>query len=74
MARKPRRPLRLKRRRPKQQKLLPPKLGVLSMVLDAASEGRTDREVSLLPIAISYEQIAEEKAYARELAGSSKQA
>ncbi len=55
-------------------KLLRPRLGVLSMVIEAAAEGRTDREVSLLPIAISYEQIAEEGAYARELAGDQKRA
>ncbi|RME23827.1 MAG: hypothetical protein D6798_12695 [Deltaproteobacteria bacterium] len=55
-------------------KLLRPRLGVLSMVIEAAAEGRSDREVSLLPIAISYEQIAEEGAYARELAGNRKRA
>lgn len=54
-------------------KLLPARLGVLSMVIDAAAQGRSDRQVSLLPIAISYEQIAEEGAYARELAGGKKQ-
>lgn len=53
-------------------KLLPAKLGVLSMVFDAAAEVRADRVVTLLPIAISYEQIAEEGAYARELAGGGK--
>ncbi|MCK6503705.1 1-acyl-sn-glycerol-3-phosphate acyltransferase [Myxococcota bacterium] len=55
-------------------KLLPPKLGVLSMVMDAAAEARADRRVTLLPVAISYEQIAEEGAYARELDGGRKQA
>ncbi|NOY25791.1 MAG: hypothetical protein GXP62_07940 [Oligoflexia bacterium] len=53
-------------------KLLPARLGVLSMVLDAAAQGRHDRQVTLLPVAISYEQIAEETAYARELAGGPK--
>lgn len=54
-------------------KLLPAKLGVLGMVLDAAAVGREDREVTLLPIAVSYEQIAENQAYARELAGGKKE-
>ena len=54
-------------------KLLPAKLGVLSMVLDAAKGGREDRTTTFLPIAISYEQIAEEAAYARELKGEKKQ-
>ena len=54
-------------------KLLTPKLGVLEMIVDSAVDIRPDRSVSLLPIAISYEQIAEEKAYARELSGASKE-
>jgi len=54
-------------------KLLPPKVGVLGMVMDAASDTRPDREVSFLPIYIGYEQIAEERVYARELTGARKQ-
>lgn len=53
-------------------KLRPPRLGLLSVILDAAAQGRDDREVTFLPVCITYEQIAEEKAYARELAGSAK--
>jgi glycerol-3-phosphate O-acyltransferase len=54
-------------------KLLPPKLGVLSMVFDAASLRPSSSEVTLLPIAIAYEQVAEEGAYARELSGEKKE-
>lgn len=54
-------------------KLLPPKLGVLSMVFEAADDVRADHEVTILPIYIGYEQIAEERVYARELAGAGKQ-
>ncbi|MFZ5478202.1 MAG: 1-acyl-sn-glycerol-3-phosphate acyltransferase [Myxococcota bacterium] len=54
-------------------KLLPPKAGVLGMVLDAAADAREDREVTFLPIYINYEQIAEERAYARELQGARKE-
>ena len=53
-------------------KLLYPKLGVLSMVTDASSLMRNDQKVSLLPVAVSYEQIAEEKSYAKELGGGKK--
>jgi glycerol-3-phosphate O-acyltransferase len=53
-------------------KLRPPRLGLLSIILDAAAENRDDRAVTFLPVCITYEQIAEEKAYARELAGSTK--
>lgn len=54
-------------------KLLPPKFGVLTMVLDSVDFVRADKDVQLLPIAVSYEQIAEEKSYARELSGEKKQ-
>jgi glycerol-3-phosphate O-acyltransferase len=54
-------------------KLLPPKLGVLGMLMDAAAEARDGREVTFLPIYIGYEQIAEERAYARELSGARKE-
>lgn len=66
--------------------LLPPKLGVLGMVVEsawrnAAPAGRTeagkqaprDQEVTLLPVAITYEQVAEEGAYRQELGGAEKQ-
>jgi glycerol-3-phosphate O-acyltransferase len=55
-------------------RLLPPKLGVLSMVLESAEIMPVDREVTLLPIAFAYEQVAEEGAYARELGGEAKKA
>jgi glycerol-3-phosphate O-acyltransferase len=54
-------------------KLQPPKLGVFGMLMDAAAAARADREVSFLPIYIGYEQIAEERAYARELSGQRKE-
>jgi glycerol-3-phosphate O-acyltransferase len=54
-------------------KLLPPKLGVLGMVVDAASKRREDRDVLFLPIAISYEQIAEAGVYRKELTGAKKE-
>jgi glycerol-3-phosphate O-acyltransferase len=53
-------------------KLLPPKTGVLDMVLEASNARSTGREVTLLPVAFAYEQVAEEKAYARELGGEKK--
>lgn len=53
-------------------KLLTPRTGVLDMVLEAATYRSTGMEVTLLPISFAYEQIAEEKAYARELGGEEK--
>jgi glycerol-3-phosphate O-acyltransferase len=54
-------------------KLLQPKLGVLGMIMNAAAVARRDDfDVTLLPVSINYEQIAEEGAYVRELAGEKK--
>lgn len=55
-------------------KLLPPKVGVLGMVMEAAELRNHGREVTLLPMALAYEQVAEERAYAAELGGQAKQA
>lgn len=52
--------------------LLPPKLGALSMMLDAASHHREGHEITILPMAISYEQVAEEGAYQSEAHGVEK--
>lgn len=54
-------------------KLLPPKLGLLSMIVDTMSQIRRENfDITLLPINICYEQLAEERAYARELSGEKK--
>ncbi len=52
-------------------KLLPPKVGLLNMVVDAALslEGHT---ISFVPVSIGYERMMEEGAYARELSGEAK--
>lgn len=56
-------------------KLLPPRLGVLGATVEAGIEarlGRTLGEVTWLPVAITYERIAEEGPYLRELEGGTK--
>jgi glycerol-3-phosphate O-acyltransferase len=53
-------------------KLLPPRTGVLGMVLDAAEIRGRGKEVTLLPMSLAYEQVAEEGAYVRELGGEEK--
>lgn len=52
-------------------KLLPPMLGLLNMVVDAALgvEGKT---ISFVPVSIGYERMMEEGSYARELSGGAK--
>jgi glycerol-3-phosphate O-acyltransferase len=52
-------------------KLLPPKLGLLSLVVDAALS--VEKPVHFVPISIGYERVVEEKAYVNELAGGEKQ-
>lgn len=57
-------------------KLLAPKLGLLSIVVDAVlgSEAEpTSRKVCFVPISIGYERLVEERAYVRELSGGEKQ-
>ncbi len=53
-------------------KVLAPKLGLLSMEVDAWVEGAS-QDVSFVPVAIDYEKIVEARAYASELAGGEKQ-
>lgn len=59
-------------------KLLPPKLGLLSIVVDAVlgasqPEGGTEgRKVYFCPISIGYERVVEEREYVRELTGGEK--
>ena len=58
-------------------KLLPPKLGLLSIVVDAvlgARDGRSSvKPVYFVPISIGYERVVEERSYVRELTGGEKQ-
>ncbi|HEV8551412.1 MAG TPA: 1-acyl-sn-glycerol-3-phosphate acyltransferase [Polyangiaceae bacterium] len=52
-------------------KLLPPKLGLLSMVVDAAL-AVPERPTLFVPVSIGYEQVIESKSYERELSGGEK--
>jgi glycerol-3-phosphate O-acyltransferase len=52
-------------------KVLSPKLGLLSIVVDAAL-GNPERPVWFCPVSISYERTVEERAYASELVGGQK--
>jgi glycerol-3-phosphate O-acyltransferase len=52
-------------------KLLPPKLGLLSLVVDAAL-GVPTRTTWFCPVSIGYERFIEEKAFVAELAGGEK--
>ena len=56
-------------------KLLPPKLGLLSIVVDAVLGAQDDssRKVHFVPISIGYERLVEERSYVRELTGGEKQ-
>ncbi|MEZ4267272.1 MAG: 1-acyl-sn-glycerol-3-phosphate acyltransferase [Myxococcota bacterium] len=52
-------------------KMLPPKFGVLSSILDAVKGGAT-QDVKLVPIYVGYEQVIEERSYTQELTGAEK--
>ncbi len=53
-------------------RLMPPRPGVLEMTLDAAYSAAPGHHVTLLPVAIAYEQVAEEQSYESELRGAEK--
>lgn len=53
-------------------KLLSPKFGLLSMVVDAATKAHLPN-VSFVPVSIGYERIVEERSYVHELGGGEKQ-
>lgn len=52
-------------------KLLPPKVGLLSIVVDATL-GTPEQTVFFVPVSIGYERVVEEKSYVEELAGGEK--
>jgi glycerol-3-phosphate O-acyltransferase len=52
-------------------KLLPPKVGLLSIVVDAAL-GAPTRTTWFCPVSIGYERFVEEKAFVREVSGGEK--
>lgn len=52
-------------------KLLPPKVGLLSIVVDAAL-GATRQKVYFVPVSIGYERLVEEESYVAELSGGEK--
>ncbi len=54
-------------------KLYQPKMGMLSMLINAFEEVK-DHDLSFVPVFIGYDRIIEEAAYLRELRGESKQA
>jgi len=53
-------------------KLLPPKFGILSMLLEAWTDG-VQEDLTFVPVSIDYEKIIESKSYDKELKGKSKQ-
>lgn len=52
-------------------KLLPPKLGMLSMLADSVIEGAVE-DLIFVPVAITYDRVMEHRSYTSELAGATK--
>lgn len=52
-------------------KILPPKMGLLSMCVDPVVD-RSINDLSFIPVSISYERVIEAKSYAKELHGGAK--
>lgn len=53
-------------------KSLTPKYGMLAMIVDAVASGAAP-DVNLMPVAVTYEKVIEEKSYQAESAGTEKQ-
>jgi glycerol-3-phosphate O-acyltransferase len=53
-------------------KLMPPRLGLLSYVVDSLRRGKTD-DIQLIPVSIAYDQIQDVPDYAREAQGKEKE-
>jgi glycerol-3-phosphate O-acyltransferase len=54
-------------------KLLPPKYGLFSMILDAHTKfGKNKKPLMFIPVSIAHEHIPEEGAHAKELSGAAK--
>lgn len=53
-------------------KLLPPKYGLFSMLLDAHTKFDDKKPLMFMPVSIAHEMIPEEKAHAKELIGKKK--
>ncbi|HEY4606473.1 MAG TPA: 1-acyl-sn-glycerol-3-phosphate acyltransferase [Acidimicrobiia bacterium] len=53
-------------------KLMPPRLGLLSYVVDSLRRGKTD-DIQLIPVSIAYDQIQDVPDYAREAQGKDKE-
>jgi glycerol-3-phosphate O-acyltransferase len=54
-------------------KLLPPKYGLFSMLLDAHTKFDDKKPLMFIPVSIAHEMIPEEKAHAKELEGRKKE-
>jgi glycerol-3-phosphate O-acyltransferase len=52
-------------------KLLSPRFGILSWLIEAYLEGNQD-DLQFMPISVDYEKLAESRSYVRELSGSDK--
>ena len=55
-------------------KMLPPKLGLFSIVLDAIERLPKGSEVNFLPVSINYDRVIEEGSYSRQQSGVDKRA
>lgn len=53
-------------------KLLPPRYGLFSMLLDAHTKFDDQKPLMFIPVSIAHEMIPEEKAHAKELSGKKK--
>ncbi|MBN2695638.1 1-acyl-sn-glycerol-3-phosphate acyltransferase [bacterium] len=53
-------------------KLMPPKIGMLSMIIDYFKVG-INKKIAIVPVSVNYERVIEEKSYLKELSGMDKE-
>jgi 1-acyl-sn-glycerol-3-phosphate acyltransferase len=59
-------------KRSRSGKLLPPKYGILRMIVDSVFEGLINEKIRIVPVSLTYDRVTEEGAHMREMEGGQK--
>jgi 1-acyl-sn-glycerol-3-phosphate acyltransferase len=59
-------------KRSRSGKLLPPKYGILKMIVDSVLEGLIHEKIHIVPVSLTYDRVTEESAHMREMEGGEK--
>jgi glycerol-3-phosphate O-acyltransferase len=59
-------------KRSRSGKLLPPRFGILRMIVDSVLEGLINEKIHIVPVSMTYDRVTEEGAHMREMEGGEK--